>query len=54
MTSRQRNREAARTLLDLRLDPYDRARTAMQQVADKRYVVILDDIDAWFDDRVTA
>lgn len=45
------NREAARTLLDLRLDPYDRARTAMQQVADKRHVVILDDIDAWFDDR---
>lgn len=45
------NREAARTLLDLRLDPYERARTAMQQVADKRYVLVLDDIDAWFDSR---
>ena len=44
------DREAPRILLDLRLDPYERARTAMQQLADKRYMIVLDDIDAWFDD----
>ncbi|MCU0519254.1 MAG: CHAT domain-containing protein [Anaerolineae bacterium] len=42
--------EAADVLLDLRLNPYERARAAMQQMSGKRHVLVFEGIDAWFED----
>jgi tetratricopeptide (TPR) repeat protein len=40
--------EAAALLLDSRLDPADRARQALQRIANRRYLVVFDNLETWF------
>ena len=41
--------KAANLLLDARRDPIERARTAQQIFGEQHYLIVFDDIDAWFD-----
>ncbi len=46
--------EAAALLLDSRHDPADRARQAAQLLADRRYVVVFDNLESWFEKEVIS
>jgi len=41
--------EAAALLLDSRHDPADRARQALQMIADRRYLVVFDNLETWLE-----
>ena len=43
--------EAAALLLASNLDPADRARQALQLLAARRYVIVFDNLESWFDRR---
>ncbi|MGD9099367.1 MAG: tetratricopeptide repeat protein, partial [Anaerolineae bacterium] len=42
--------QAAALLLDSRQDPTDRARQALQSIADRRYLVVFDNLESWFEE----
>jgi tetratricopeptide (TPR) repeat protein len=44
---REGHAQAAALLLDSRHDPTDRARQALQSIADRRYLVVFDNLESW-------
>jgi hypothetical protein len=47
---REGHAQAAALLLDSRQDPTDRARQALQMIADRRYLVVFDNLESWFEE----